>query len=152
MDFIIKLSYQASRLILMLFKPLTVGVRLLMVRDDQVLLVKHVYEESWYLPGGLVEKGETLEGAARREAFEETGATLDDLQLYGTFSNFKDGRNDHIIVFLSRDFILNGYSDHEISALSFYPMDALPENISSGSKNRVEDLCRSSEKLRYGYW
>jgi ADP-ribose pyrophosphatase YjhB (NUDIX family) len=151
MNLIIKLSYQASRLILMLFKPMTVGVRLLMVRDDQVLLVKPVYEDAWYLPGGLVEKGETLEAAVRREAFEETGATLVDLHLYGTYTNFKDGRNDHIIVFISRDFSLNGQSDHEIEALAFFSMESLPENTSSGSRNRIEELLGNSTS-NYGYW
>lgn len=151
MNFIIKLSYQASRLILILLKPMTVGVRLLMVREDQVLLVNHVYEDDWYLPGGLVEKGETLDEAIRREAMEEVGASLSDLQLYGTYTNFKEGRNDHITVFISRDFQINGKSDHEIKAMSFFPMDALPKNTSLGSKNRVEDLVKKNP-VRYGIW
>lgn len=151
MNLIIKLSYQASRLLLLLFKPMTVGVRLLMLREEQVLLVNHVYEDEWYLPGGLVEKGETLEAAARREAFEEVGATLADLQLYGVYTNMKYGRSDHIVVFISQDFSLNGQSDHEIKALSFYPLDALPQNISTGSQNRVEDLLGNTQ-VRFGKW
>ena len=151
MNLIIKLAYQASRLFLLLFKPMTVGVRLLMLRGEQVLLVNHVYENTWYLPGGLVEKGETLEAAARREAFEEVGATLADIDLYGVYTNMKYGRSDHIVVFISRDFSLNGQSDHEIKALDFYPLDALPENTSSGSRNRVKDLIRNTQ-VRFGNW
>lgn len=151
MKVFLKIVYQASRLILILFKPMTLGVRLLMFRQDQVLLVNHVYEDKWYLPGGLVEKKETLDEAARREAFEEVGATLVDFHLYGTYSNFKEGRNDHIVVFISRDFHLNGQSDHEIEALSFFPLDALPDTISSGSKNRIEDYIRD-EEAHYGIW
>ena len=151
MNLIIKLAYQASRLFLLLFKPMTVGVRLLMLRGEQVLLVNHVYENTWYLPGGLVEKGETLEAAARREAFEEVGATLADIDLYGVYTNMKYGRSDHIVVFISKDFSLNGQSDHEIKALDFYPLDALPENTSSGSRNRVKDLIRNTQ-VRFGNW
>ena len=151
MNVIIKILYQASRLLMILVKPITVGVRLLMIQDNQVLLVKHVYEDQWYLPGGLVEKGETQDEAVRREALEEAGATLGDLQLFGTYTNFKDGRNDHIVVFITRDFCLNGQSDHEIEALSYFPLDALPENISQGSQNRIEDFIQNC-KQRYGIW
>jgi 8-oxo-dGTP pyrophosphatase MutT (NUDIX family) len=151
MKIIIKILYQASRLILLLFKPGTNGVRVLLVRERQVLLVKHVYEDKWYLPGGLVEQGETLDQAARREVMEEVGASLDDLQLFGVYSNFEEGRNDHITVFISQEFILNGKSDHEIEAMSFYPIDKLPEKISAGSKNRIDDFSQSRAN-RYGRW
>lgn len=151
MNLIIRILYQASRFLLLLLKPSTVGVRLLMVREDEVLLVKHIYENKWYLPGGLVEKGETLDQAVRREALEEVGATLDDLGLFGTYTNFKEGRNDHIVVFISEKFSLNGESDHEIESQAYFPLDSLPENISTGSGNRIQDYLHGEEK-RYGIW
>lgn len=40
----------------------------------------------WGIPGGGMEPGETLEETARREALEETGMTLDRLELFGVFS------------------------------------------------------------------
>jgi 8-oxo-dGTP pyrophosphatase MutT (NUDIX family) len=151
MNLFIRILYQATRFLLLIIKPSTVGVRLLMVRDNQILLVNHVYEDKWYLPGGIVEKGETLDQAARREALEEVGATLDDLRLFGTYTNFKDGRNDHIIVFVSEQFSLNGESDHEIEAMAYYLLDSLPESVSTGSENRVRDYLRG-EGVRYGTW
>src|SRR5687767_8559863 len=45
------------------------------VRDGRVLLARHSYRfpESWLMLGGMVEPGESLEAAARREVLEETG-------------------------------------------------------------------------------
>jgi len=52
------------------------AVSVAVVRDDRVLLVKRARPPSqglYAFPGGKVETGETLEEAARRELFEETG-------------------------------------------------------------------------------
>lgn len=151
MNLFIKLLYQASKFILILLKPLTNGVRLLLVREDQILLVKHMYEDKWYLPGGLVERGETLDEAVRREAMEEVGASLNDLQLFGAYSNFREHQNDHVIVFISHDFSLNGISDHEIEKTAFFSFDSLPENVSEGSSNRIKEYV-SNERIRFGNW
>lgn len=54
------------------------GVSVLCVRGGDVLLVKRgkqPYFGHWSLPGGLVEFGEALADAARRELLEETGTT-----------------------------------------------------------------------------
>ena len=151
MKFIIKYIYQASRMLWILLKPITTGVRLLMVRDGQVLLVKHVYEPYWYLPGGAVERNETLEYAVRREAQEEVGATLHDLQLFGVYTNFENGKSDHVIVFISKEFDLTCQGDDEIEFCQFYPLNALPENISAGSENRIREYLDHKINL-YGDW
>jgi ADP-ribose pyrophosphatase YjhB (NUDIX family) len=151
LNLIIKILYQVFRLILQLFSPMTHGVRALLVRDGQVLLVRHIYEDQWYLPGGLVERGETLEGAVRREVREEVGAELQELALFGVFSNFEQRWQDYITVFVSQDFQLNGESDHEIERMSFFPLDSLPEKVNLGSRNRVDEY-RCGETMRFGAW
>jgi 8-oxo-dGTP pyrophosphatase MutT (NUDIX family) len=45
----------------------------LVYRGKKFLLLKRTYSRNWTAPGGQVEKGETDEETARREAFEETG-------------------------------------------------------------------------------
>lgn len=52
---------------------------------DEVLLCRRALEPAagrWALPGGFLECGESLEEAAARETFEETGVSLDSRQLH----------------------------------------------------------------------
>jgi 8-oxo-dGTP diphosphatase len=48
------------------------------------LLVRH-RDRAWEFPGGHTEPGETVEDTARREAREEAGATLDDVEVVGHY-------------------------------------------------------------------
>ena len=76
---------------------------------------------------------------------------MEDLQLFGIYTNLMEGRTDHITVFVSKEFSLNGQFDHEIESVPFFPWQALPEEISAGSKNRIEDFVIGRSK-RYGSW
>jgi ADP-ribose pyrophosphatase YjhB (NUDIX family) len=57
-----------------------IGVGAVVWRDDQVLLIrrgKPPKQDSWSLPGGRQELGETVAAAAQREVWEETGLHID---------------------------------------------------------------------------
>jgi 8-oxo-dGTP pyrophosphatase MutT (NUDIX family) len=132
--------------------PITLGVRLLLVKDNSVLLVRHTYQNLWYLPGGRVKKWESLEQTARREAQEELGASLGGLQLFGTFVSFFEHKSDHVAVFACDDFTLTGETDKEIERFAFFPVDELPEDVSPGCLRRIEEYWQEPTVVRAGYW
>ncbi|HEX9617910.1 MAG TPA: NUDIX domain-containing protein [Anaerolineales bacterium] len=151
MKLLLRLAYRVLQLRWFLTRPVTLGVRLLPIRGDTVLLVRHSYQNAWFLPGGGVKRGETLEQAIRREAAEECGAQLEHLEILGAFTHFYEYKNDHIILFLSRDFRLAGKPDYEIEKVDFFPFDQLPEDISQGSRRRIEEYKRGALPA-HGTW
>lgn len=55
--------------------------------DDQIVLIKRKNPpHGWALPGGFVDYGESYETAALREAEEETGLKVTNLQQFRTYS------------------------------------------------------------------
>lgn len=64
------------------------GVGALIIEGDSILLVERGHEPLkgwWSLPGGVVETGELLETAVRREVMEETGLEVDVVALVEVF-------------------------------------------------------------------
>jgi 8-oxo-dGTP pyrophosphatase MutT (NUDIX family) len=132
-------------------RPTTVGVRVLLLRDRQVLLVRHTYQDQWFMPGGRVERGETLVDAVRREAAEEVGATLGELSLLGVYTNTYEGKTDHIAVLICHEFTVSGETDREIEQYAFYDLDALPEDVSPGTRRRIGEYV-SGESAQVRRW
>ena len=134
-----KLGYRLCLAWWKLSKPITVGVRAILVREGKVLLVFHSYQDAWYLPGGGVKRGETLEQAIAREAAEEVGASLGEVRLLGVYSNFYEGKSDHVAVFICTCFGMTGETDGEITRWGFFEPDRLPEAVSPGTRRRLRE-------------
>lgn len=147
-----RLLYNLNELLWRLTKPTSVGVRLILVKDETVLLVKHTYQRFWYLPGGGIRKGETVKEAARREAAEELGAELGNLHLIGVYTNFYQHKNDHVVVLSCDDFALTGKTDHEIERFDFFLFDGLPTDVSPGSLRRIREYANSAGSPLLGLW
>lgn len=132
-------------------KPFTVGVRALLIRGTEVVLVKHTYQREWYLPGGRVEKRESIDEAMRRELREELGCVAAELELFGVYSNFYESKSDHVIVFRVCEFELGEVQRSEIEEMRFFSTTGLPNETSPGSRRRIEELLLSEPPI-HGLW
>jgi 8-oxo-dGTP diphosphatase len=66
--------------------PLRAFVGLVFPWDGDRVLIADICERGWCIPSGRVEACETSLEAVRREALEEAGAVLKDLQYIGCYS------------------------------------------------------------------
>jgi len=133
-------------------RPIMIGVRVMLIRDGQILLVKHSYQDGWLIPGGGVKRKESLEQAARRECSEEIGAKVGKMELFGVFTNFFKYKNDHIVVFVSHDFEIHPKKDFEIEQAKFFDMTALPDDMMEGNRKRIEGYLQTTSGLKSGLW
>jgi len=128
----------------LIYRAMTLGVRALVIdADRRVLLVRHGYVAGWYLPGGGVELGETFETALRRELEEEACVVIEgEPRLYGLYFNRHISRRDHVALYVIERFRITGERkpDHEIREARFFPLDALPEGTTRGTRARLAEV------------
>lgn len=138
---VLKIAYALYGGYLFIRKPLALGVRVVLIRNNEVLLIRHTYHDDWFIPGGGVEKNETLEEAAIREIWEEAGTKINSLSLMGVYSNLTKFKNDHVVVYYCDDFeIIEKRKNLEIDDVSLFDIHKLPDNMNTGSRKRVEEF------------
>jgi len=153
MKFILTAGYKISRLINKIFKPTTVGVRAIIVNEkNEVLLVKQTYMQKLFFPGGKIKKGETHEIAVKRELAEEVGYIPENIELFGVYNNFLQGKNDSVVVFIcKKGHFTTDPKSFEIDYFNFYDILNLPEDISTGTQNRINEYL-NNDLIRFGIW
>jgi ADP-ribose pyrophosphatase YjhB (NUDIX family) len=125
-------------------RGMTLGTRTLVLDegDRHVLLVRHGYAPGWLLPGGGVERTEAAVDAAIREIREEGGIeALEEPRLHGLFLNERQFRGDHVACFVLRRFRSHAVTPgFEIAEARFWPVDALPEGTTPGTRRRLGEV------------
>jgi 8-oxo-dGTP diphosphatase len=127
-----------------------VGVGVIVVKDGKVLLGERLASHgagTWAIPGGHVEFNETFEETAKREVEEETGLT--DVEVKGMVSIGNDRVYDKH--FVSIGMLAEWKSGEPYAAepgkaanWTWFPVDALPENIFLPSKGVLENWLAST--------
>jgi nucleoside triphosphatase len=77
---------------------------LILNEENEIFLMKSPkWENKWIVPGGKVEKGDTLEETVRKEVREETGLELDEINLLDVKSegNPDDFSRDTHFIFIN---------------------------------------------------
>ena len=124
-----------------------VGIGVLILQNGRLLLGHRVcsaadtggiYEpDSWCLPGGKQEYGETILEGAVRETKEETNLDINDLQVYSAVDDLQPGKhyvtNSGDSPCLQRD-ALCLWSRKKQDEWKWFPVDQLPKNIYTPSK------------------
>ena len=93
-----RVGYRVLHLYWRIAQPEKRGVKCVLTRGDEVLLVRHTYgpETRWELPGGGVKRSEEPHAAAHREAREELGVDIDDWRFLGDLFDRIDGKRDQL--------------------------------------------------------
>jgi len=136
----IKFFWKIRNIILSLFSLRTVGARALVLQKDHILLVKHTYLPGWYTIGGGIDAGESGLQALRRELQEEVGIILHESpSILGFYHNVYEKRDDYVIVYVCKKFEKVEVISKEILEARWFPLNALPPDISLATKRRIEE-------------
>lgn len=87
--------------------------------EGQWVFCRHRQRETWEIPGGHREQGETIQEAARRELYEETGATdaqLTPVCVYGV----KQETESYGMLFYAEIKVLGELPDLEIGRIACF--------------------------------
>ncbi len=124
-------------------RGMTLGVRgMVLDGEGRIFLVRHSYVRGWHLPGGGVEPGETLRDALAKELREEGNIELTgEPELLGMHLNRSASSRDHVAVFRVTDFRQTAprAPDREIVEAGFFPLGALPEGTTAGTRRRIAE-------------
>lgn len=107
-----------------------------------IVLVERKYPPlGWAIPGGFVDRGESLLEAVKREALEETSLDIEVLDLFHVYSRpWRDPRGDTIsAVYWCRASGEPIGGDDAAKAVVF-SKDALPENIAFDHREIIQQF------------
>jgi ADP-ribose pyrophosphatase YjhB (NUDIX family) len=126
-----------------LARGMTLGVRAAAFDEGgRVFLVRHSYVPGWHMPGGGVERGETLNDALVKELREEGNLEMiGRAELFAVYFNKGTSRRDHVAFYRCNvTQTAPKRPDREIVESGFFALDALPDGVTPATRRRLEEL------------
>ena len=130
------------------------GVRVILIRNGRVVLVRHWFTPGvWTLPGGGIKKGESPREAGVREVFEEIGYRINSFGGQVGIYQGRMGRRDSVIVLFTEDFEggMKFIPNLEVMERGLFDIDHLPSTLSPANRRRIEAYIQGVRDER-GYW
>jgi ADP-ribose pyrophosphatase YjhB (NUDIX family) len=137
------------------FNIKTYGVRVLVPKSDEVLLVYHRYGDLWVFPGGGIKKDEDIHNAAYREVKEETNIAIHSFERkLGVYKNTQEGKNDTVTILVAKKWEAGPIKKFnlEISKMQFFKFNNLPEQTSQATRRRIGEYLSGEKREFNGWW
>ncbi len=121
-----------------------ISVYALIFKEREILLALRRDIAWWNLPGGGLERGETVEEGVCREVLEETGLVVEVEQLVGVYS--KPQKQEVVLTFLCRELSGTLTVTEESRECRYFATDAMPANTLPKHRQRVMDALLNPQR------
>jgi ADP-ribose pyrophosphatase YjhB (NUDIX family) len=128
-------------------------VAILITKNGKVLLGRRKYKPvkgKWDIPGGFVDRGESVEEAVDRETLEETNLQVESKKYLGSIPDVYGGRKKRPTVnlcFLVKVKDGGQKAGSDVDLLEWFSLERLPKEMAFAHQKRALELLKESERL-----
>jgi 8-oxo-dGTP diphosphatase len=133
-------------------KKVGTGLGVVLLKEGKILLGKRLTSElegaeSWTMPGGHIEFGESFEETAKREVLEETGIIVRAVRVFCVNGDRSERAHYVTVGAVAENFVgePNVMEPDVITEWRWFPLDKLPDHIFMPSRNMLD--CYLSQKV-----